>query len=63
MNLFKQYEETPEFHIHINKNLSARVFNDALFVQWRRIKGNLQKCFPDKTDDEIVAMMRYGEEI
>lgn len=63
MSLLEEYRQTKEAHYHMSHDRYEDVFRDGLSMQWKRIKRNLMRFFPDKTDDEIVSMMRCGEEI
>ncbi len=57
MSLYQQYMNYELPHMHNSGDTRADTFEDALFIQGRRIKANLEKRFPTATHDEIMTMM------
>lgn len=57
MDLYSQYISGQLPHIHCSDDHDANIFNDALRIQYKRILANLQKQFPEKTQQEIKKMI------
>lgn len=49
-------------HIHNSTDFIKNIVDDILSFQGKRIKNNLMKYFPEKTEKEIMIMMFYGDE-
>lgn len=60
--LWEKYENNELPHVHCSDNAIRNTFEDGLMVQWLRIKANLMKALPEKTEDEVIELMRFGEE-
>lgn len=61
-SLWKSYIDGDIRHIHISSDIFQNTFEDALCIQAERILGNLHKAFPDKSKEELMELMFYGEE-
>lgn len=61
-SLWKAYINGDIPHIHISSDIFQNTFEDALCIQAKRILGNLQKAIPDKSKEELIELMFYGEE-
>lgn len=60
--LWEKYENNEQLHVHCSDNVIKNTFEDGLMAQWFRIKANLMKALPEKTEDEVIELMRFGEE-
>lgn len=61
-SIYEKYSEGEIPHIHNSDDFIQNIVDDILCFQGERIKKNLMKYFPDKTEKEIMTMMFYEDE-